>query len=221
MLAGIYASPTDSIDAELVAALVQGLHSCLDSTALCQRLVAIKNGMSAVVFCVAMLEIGASLPDQLTACACLARLYETARLLNEVCRKKLEDAVLPGGVFKWIPHLLKYAIEVHHSVKFVVEKLFMSLVDTAVHLAMFPHAQRCDNTVWSGCCGGQASDVSAALQEPCPWSVDLGVAVTRMLFRCQHEAIIQVIASCSMLYLFPYFFTTFTHYVFNVWIHKL
>ena len=198
MLAGIYATPTYSIDAELVGALVQGLHSGLDSTALCQRLEATKSGMSADVFCFAMLGNGASLPDQLTACACLGRLYDTAQLLNEACRQKLEDAVVPGGVFKWIPQLLKCALEVHHSVTLVLEKLCISLVDTAVRLATFPRAQYCDNTLWSGCCRGQAVHVSAVLQEPCPWSVDLGVAATRMLFRCQHEAIIQVIDSCSL-----------------------
>ena len=137
-LAGIYASPTGSINAELVGALVQALHSGLDITAICQKLVATKHGMSADVFCLAMLGIGASLPDQLTACACLARLYETARLLNEACRKKLEDAVVPGGVFEWIPRFLAYAIQVHHTV--VSHKLRTSLMDTAVHLAMFPHA---------------------------------------------------------------------------------
>ena len=139
MLAGQYSTAFDSINAELVGALVQGLHSCLDITALCQRLVTME-GMGADVFLYAMCPTSARLPDQLTACACLGRLYETAWPLNEACRQKLEGAVVPGGVFKWMHQLLTYAIEVHHSVVLVLERPHVSLVDTAVHLAMFPHA---------------------------------------------------------------------------------
>ena len=127
MLAGQYAAslattPLDSTNAELVAALMQGLHSGLDGTALCQKLVAMK-GMSAQVFLYAMLAIPARLPDRLTACACLGRLYETAWPLNEACRQRLEDAVILGGVFKWMPKFLTFAIEVHHSVMFVFKRL--------------------------------------------------------------------------------------------------
>ena len=98
MLAGQCAAAFDSINAELVGALVQGLHSCLDITALCQRLVAME-GMGADVFLYAMCPTPVRLSDQLTACACLGRLYETAWLVNETCRQKLEGAVVPGGVF--------------------------------------------------------------------------------------------------------------------------
>ena len=125
MLAGQYATSFGNINAELVAALVQGLHSGLDSPAVCQKLLAME-GMNAQIICYIMSALPSRLPDHLTACACVSRLCG-AWPMDEACRQRMKEAFIMGGLFECIPELLKLAIQVTHPVPSVLHHV--SLMD--------------------------------------------------------------------------------------------
>ncbi len=78
-------------DIELLVALVQALHVCLDDTALCESLLATPEA-EAQHLQIAMIVLSDCMPHDLTARACMGRLCEVALTLTQPGSQKYVSA---------------------------------------------------------------------------------------------------------------------------------